>query len=575
MNKHISRRVAIIKNYRFNSIFYKNLMLVLLITLIPFFGILGITSYFYDQIYESKEAAYVEEICTTIYEDVDNILKDIRNKVYFLSMDDDVKLFSIGGYSESRLYDLESIKKQIDIFKITSDVIDEIYLYAPSSQMMISSGGFFSYDHFEDQQLIDRWDPDGDRYQFTYSKSKVAGGYKERIDLYYPVKIGSSAQCLFIFCIDGYDLNKKLNYGETISLFITANDIVLFDSTKQFQGKDVLSADFAAVSFEKELVLNKELSPYGVNVAIHMDSTTLSDAMAGVQRFALVFTVIIFILSVLFSFYISRKIYNPFAHILSALEEYAGTDTDQILHKKNELTYILQSISRTVAQKKNAEEELLNRIKLLKKAQAVALQAQINPHFVGNTLETINWMIVEKLGGENDISEMLNCFSKLIHTSLENTDTFVKLSDEVEYVKKYLFIQQKRFKGQFDVVWDIPPELEDCKVIKLILQPIVENAINYGIKPFGGKGLIKIKARKNDNTLFITVNDSGFGLPESKVEEINKSVHGNDIKENNHIGMSNVNQRIVLAFGPEYGVDLSSSIGKGTKVTLRFPYNNE
>ena len=575
MKKYKYSWYTVIKNYRFNSIFFRNLVLVLLITVLPFLCVLGMTNYFYDQIYENKEAAYVEEIRTTIYEDVGSLLKELRDKLYFLTLDDNVKLFSIGASYDNQLYSLDRIRKQIDMFKLTSEVIDDIYIYAPSNKMIFSSEGLIPYEQFEVQELIDHWDTDGSQYQFGYSQRKIAGGYKETLDMYYSVRYGAAIQGLFVIRIDMYDLQKKLEYGDNISLLITSDDIVVFDSTNQFQGQAVSDVDLSTVTFEKELVLNKKLSHYGLDVTIHMDSTDLSEAMAGIRHFALGFTILVLLVSVAFSFYISRKIYDPFARILAALEEYSDTNTEQFLQNRNELAHILQSISKTITQKKNTEDELFKRIKLLKKAQAVALQAQINPHFVDNTLETIKWMIVNELGSNNDISEMLTCFSKLIHTSLENTDTFVTVADEVEYVKKYLFIQEKRFRDQFEVTWDIPKEFENCKVIKLILQPIVENAINYGIKPFGEKGLIEIKAYAEDNNLRISVSNSGFGLPSERVEEINKSVRGNDIKESDHIGMSNVNQRIVLAFGPEYGVNLSSRIMDGTTVTLSFPLDSE
>lgn len=575
MKKYKYSWYTVIKNYRFNSIFFRNLMLMLLITVLPFLCVLGMTNYFYDQIYENKEAAYVEKIRTTIYEDVDSLLKELRDKFYILAIDENVKLFSLSASHDNQLYSLDRIRKQIEMFKLTSEVIDDIYIYAPSSKMIFSSDGLTHYDHFDNQELIDRWNPNGSQYQFGYSRRKISAGYKETIEMYYSVKYGATTQGLLIIRIDNYNLQKKLEYGENIGLVITNQNMVVFDSTNQFQGKSVNDVDLFSLAFEKELTMNKKMLPYGLDVTLHMDSTDLSEAMAGIRHFTLGITILLLLVSVIFSFYISRKIYDPFAHILSALEEYSDSDNEHLLQNKNEVGYILHSISRTISQKKDVEEELLMRIKLLRKAQAVALQAQINPHFVDNTLETIKWMIVKNLGDDNDISEMLVCFSKLIHRSLENTDTFVTVADEVEYVKKYLFIQEKRFRDQFEVTWDIPDELKNCKVVNLSLQPIVENAINYGIKPFDEKGTIEIKAYAEDDNLMISVSNSGLGIPLEKVEEINKRVRENDIKESDHIGMSNVNQRIVLAFGPEYGVHLSSRIMEGTKVTLRFPLSSE
>lgn len=218
------------------------------------------------------------------------------------------------------------------------------------------------------------------------------------------------------------------------------------------------------------------------------------------------------------------------------------------------------------------EEELAFRIKLMKKAQAVALQSQINPHFINNTLETINWMAVAKLGMGNDVSEMLNCLSQILRFSLGDSDTYVTLREELEYVKKYLFIQQKRLKNGFDVVWQIAEDTYDCKVIKILIQPVIENAIKYGIKPYQDKGTLMISAQKQDDKLCIVVKDSGMGLTKEEVTEINQSIKKQVIKESNHIGLSNVNQRIILSFGEAYGVVVDSAINGGTRVMLTLPW---
>lgn len=140
------------------------------------------------------------------------------------------------------------------------------------------------------------------------------------------------------------------------------------------------------------------------------------------------------------------------------------------------------------------------------------------------------------------------------------------------YVKKYLFIQQKRLDDGFAVVWNVEEGLENCKVIKMILQPVVENAINYGIKPYVGKGTLWIEAVRRGDIVCISVKDSGMGITEEEVEEINCSIKKTVIKESDHIGLSNVNQRIILAFGEEYGVTVRSKINLGTTVTLELPY---
>lgn len=573
MKRHKYGLLKFIRNYRFHSVFFKNLLLIIATLLLPFFCLLGVTYYSYNQIYESKVHAHTDEMRTMIYEDVDSLFSELQEKLYFLSLDDDVKLFCISGSSENQFYNYQEIYKLAEMCKLTSDVIDDVYIYASSSDVIFSAAGLTPFDNFEKTEVIDFWDSTGSKYQFDFVQEKTYSGQKKLINMYYSVKYGATLQGLFVLRIDMYDLQKRLDYGDDINITLLKNNVVIFDTNNEYLGEVVKDIELLVAHKDNSLVHKSTLAAYGLDLVIQIENAGLLESLMSVRYLFVGVVIVSLLLSVLFAFYISKKIYAPITYILKVLEERSEGEEKKILVNKNEIDQIVQGISKTVSQKENAEQELAMRIKLLRKAQAVALQAQINPHFVDNTLETIKWMIVKKLGRDNDISEMLTCFSKLIHTSLENSDTFVSLSDEIEYVRKYLYIQEKRFNDQFEVLWSIPKELENCKVIKLILQPIVENAINYGIKPFSEKGLIEIKAFTEANTLYVTVRNSGLGLPMSKVEAINKSVRGNDIKESDHIGLSNVNQRIVLAFGPEYGVNLSSSIVDGTIVTLSFPYD--
>lgn len=243
-----------------------------------------------------------------------------------------------------------------------------------------------------------------------------------------------------------------------------------------------------------------------------------------------------------------------------------------ILNNENELSYLISSMQSTLSRNKDIEEELKERVILTKKAQSVALQAQINPHFLNNTLESINWMAIGKLGSDNDISEMINCLSELLRTSLDTAEMFVTIQDEIRYAQKYIYIQQKRLGSNFDVHFSIPQELENSKIIKMLLQPLIENGINYGIRPYDNCGFLKIEAIRIEDMVHICVKDSGMGMTEEEVSEINRSIQETVIKESNHIGLSNVNQRIKLVFGEDYGVVVKSKISKGTEVVISIPY---
>lgn len=205
-----------------------------------------------------------------------------------------------------------------------------------------------------------------------------------------------------------------------------------------------------------------------------------------------------------------------------------------------------------------------------KEAELKALQAQINPHFLYNTLDSIIWMAETN---DSNIVAMTEALAKLFRISLNKGNEEISLERELEHVKNYLIIQSMRYADKFTYEISAEPGVERCRTIKLILQPIVENCIYHGIKKKRGTGKITIRAYRREQNLIIEVSDDGCGMP----EEICRKILSDEIESENisgsGIGVKNVNERIQLRFGKKYGLSYSSEEGIGTTVTYVLPYN--
>ena len=565
-----------IKNYQFHSVFLKNLLLIFLLILLPFTCILGLSTYSYDRIQKSEEKVYKEEMSVRISMDVESIFHEIRNKAIMLGSDTDVESFyRAESIEEDYFYDARRILESLALYKRSSDVVDSVYVYAPYSKVVISEGSRSKYEDFVDIECIDGWEDNGETFQIKYLSRKINGNKKESIVFYYTPNFSSTRNGVVIFNISLDKLKKALIYNEDVSVFIIGNEQLLYDSTMENNGIAIEDSKVFLEETEDVIASVTKLNICGLEVAVRINRQPLDNILKITKTYIVMFVGIVLLLSVLFAFYISRKIFDPFSEILKVIEDVPEMEGGNLLQNKDEVSYIMNSIYATVSRNKNIEEELLERIRLLKKAQAVALQSQINPHFINNTLESVNWMAIRQLGDKNNISEMLTSLSHLLRTSLEDFDTFVTLREEIAYVKKYLFIEQKRLGDNCDVVYEDLEEVEECKVIKMMLQPVVENAIEYGIKPYAKRGKLVISAVRNGEALSIQVQDSGLGISAEKVDEINHAIQKEVIKEDRHIGLSNVNQRIKLAFGDEYGIVMESKIGYGTRVTLNLPCLND
>ena len=203
-----------------------------------------------------------------------------------------------------------------------------------------------------------------------------------------------------------------------------------------------------------------------------------------------------------------------------------------------------------------------------RKSELDVLQSQINPHFLYNTLDSITWMIE---GGKNEeASFMITQLAKLFRISLSKGHTIIPVRDELLHAKSYMNIQKVRYKNKFEVSFEVDEEIMDYCAVKLVLQPILENALNYGIRELDDFGEIVVGGQKVGEDIIITVSDNGMGIPENEIPLLltnTDRVH----KKGSGVGLVNVNNRIKILFGERYGLHIESELDEGTVVTIKIP----
>jgi two-component system sensor histidine kinase YesM len=221
-------------------------------------------------------------------------------------------------------------------------------------------------------------------------------------------------------------------------------------------------------------------------------------------------------------------------------------------------------------------ESLMNQVVMeqrkIRKSELKALQAQINPHFLYNTLDTIVWMAEMK---SNNIVPTTEALAKFFRISLSKGQDMIDIADELEHVRNYLVIQSMRYINKFDYEIVASEKTIKYKTLKIILQPIVENALYHGIKNKPGKGLIKIEVIDKIDNLLVIVSDDGIGMEPEKCRQILEDSYKHTGSDGSGVGIRNVNERIKLYFGREYGVTIESEIGKGTNVYVNLPIITE
>lgn len=211
--------------------------------------------------------------------------------------------------------------------------------------------------------------------------------------------------------------------------------------------------------------------------------------------------------------------------------------------------------------------EIRRRQESLRRTELALLQAQINPHFLYNTMDTIIWLI--EADKQQEAVEMVANLSSFFRHSLSKGEDVITLAEEERHVRSYLQIQHARYQDIMEYILDIDPGLHDAMLPKLTLQPLVENALYHGIKLKRAKGTIRITATLADGCVLLRVEDNGVGITPQRLAQLRDAM---ERQERVGFGLSAVNQRLRLQFGPEYGLRLDSEEGQGTTVTARIPY---
>lgn len=266
--------------------------------------------------------------------------------------------------------------------------------------------------------------------------------------------------------------------------------------------------------------------------------------------------------------------------IAQGLRNYEGKQTEELkvdVNKEDELYTIVRQFNKMTVrinhlvetlEKKNIEiqEAAISQ----KHAEIKALEAQINPHFLFNTLDSINWRAIEN--DEEEISDMLATLGSLLRYSVSNIENMVYLEAEISWLKKYIFLQRDRFQNSFDCVYDITEEAMGFPVYKMLLQPIIENVILHAFENVKEGGMINIEAYiRKDGKLEIHIRDNGCGMAMKTLERIRKEIGENGALNSESIGISNVIHRLRIYYQEEAEITVESTPGKGTEFVLVIP----
>ena len=271
-----------------------------------------------------------------------------------------------------------------------------------------------------------------------------------------------------------------------------------------------------------------------------------------------------------YSIRLSRSITAPLEELCRRARRVDAGDLtvqEPVPSEIREIRTLSEGMEQMIGRLDEQMRESRQRQESLRRTELALLQAQINPHFLYNTMDTIIWLI--EADKQQEAVEMVANLSSFFRHSLSKGEDVITLAEEERHVRSYLQIQHARYQDIMEYILDIDPGLHDAMLPKLTLQPLVENALYHGIKLKRAKGTIRITATLADGCVLLRVEDNGVGITPQRLAQLRDAM---ERQERVGFGLSAVNQRLRLQFGPEYGLRLDSEEGQGTTVTARIPY---
>ena len=379
------------------------------------------------------------------------------------------------------------------------------------------------------------------------------------------------------------DLVEKSNLGEGGHItIIDSNYDIVYTSLPESESA------FEGVGVAREIVLGSRSEVLGVNnMSVHVDTLTNTmwricvfiniDKLMEIERTFLLTMVFVscavLVVGVLLFSVVARTITTPMKQLELAMRKVEKADYFRMeeveLVASKEVEALTSRFNRMMRKIGELMDHVIAEQNAQRKSELKALQSQINPHFLYNTLDSIMWLIENNKNQE--AAEMVVALARLFRIGIAGDSEVIPLRDEIEHVRNYLLIQNIRYTGSFDYEFDMEEEALDIKTMKLVLQPIVENSIYHGLKNKIDKGIIKIRAYLEGDSLILSVSDNGYGMRQETIDALYRSFE--EGASSGSVGLMNIYQRVMIYYGGNAGMTIDSILDEGTTVTIKQKLN--
>ncbi len=578
-----------IRNYKFNSLLFKNFCMIFITMFIPLTLLLGVMFHYFQKTNLEKIGDSVRGDLRQIMAVTDTIQSNIVTMGNNLASEDTTLQFVKTPKWEYPDYDtVQNINKMMrSLSMLTGDYVDSIYLYSYRNDYVLTENYASNITKFYDTQWLQ--DDNRDSYIRVYGRVAVDrnGGTQNCITSVFSVPISKNDGRDGVILVNMADIwgpqLEKDDPGNKRSLFILDHEgRILYHHQPDYLGRDFQKAtgypdDVSLLlkdTGDGEVMIDSAVSGVTnwryVMVAGLEEYTQQKHTLRNLICSALAG---LLLLTGFAAYIISVRVFRPVREIMEMIDNPSKFYNQNARRNGplNELRYITASFLESLHQKEASQEQLAQYMTSLKEAQVALLQAQINPHFLFNTLQTVNFLAIGLTRSDNAVSSVVGKLSAMLRKIMEVDSNMMTIEEEVEYCKAYLEIEKMRFRDEFEVVWTLEQELLPCYTVKFTLQPILENCIRHAFNQSDEPGLIRIEIFSEEENIVFQVSDNGSGQSRGWIARMNERLQQVEILMGQHIGIQNVNQRIRLIFGSEYGVSYQAQKSGGIMARIVIP----
>jgi two-component system sensor histidine kinase YesM len=584
----ILRNLKLIRQYRFNSILLKYFAIILVFLLLPVLIVSVYSVNTYKKLIEGEMEYLNNNTMNQVRETIDAVYIEAEKYMFQLSNNQDIQDFVKADQVRYDLFtDIQKSRNVIQAITITSfisDYIHSVVVYAPGSGYVFSSNqGGTEIGQYDDRDWLgDRAALDHAPRYFVARTLPVSG--ETVISSVMRVPFSQDVQNGYIvlnISIGKIAQQADQRHSPIIDdIIIRDNDNILYS----LQSRNLEPADWQSlidagrndqivtVGQESKYLYIADSQVSNWQYILLYSTTHYRQQVARIVTFFLILMVISIVGALLVSMIISIKVYTPIQGILDTIKDPTSSGKEmQSIMKTPEIEQIVGKINASSDEISNLQEMLEQRLTLFRQAKSAALQAQINPHFICNILDSINWLAIDLAQGDNKVSSMLVMLSDFLRISLDADNTLIPIQEEINHVQIYIDMMSVCNSRQYDVVWKVDEEVRRLKTIRLLLQPVVENAIEHGLIAHDQVGQIVISGTLNGQKVILSVLDNGIGIPETDIIRMNMEMEQGYGRVAESIGLRNINQRIKLLYGDDYGVTLEPAEQSGVIVKITLP----